>query len=228
MEGVGVLKGMVRKGDFFYQDRSRRRVPYRPHLRRRSKVSSVSLRGSLFGFVRLCFELSSAPLTFTKLVKPIVTFFRGRGVRIIVYLDDFLILKQSKEGAEKDFMRTVCLLQKCGFLNNWEKSIGIRASQVREFLGVVINSVDLSLSLPEKKVDWVILLCRELLARQFVQSRNIARFLGVLAWAVQVIPFAQGHYRGLQLFYISQARLAGNDFSVQVPLDANSKSRSAQ
>ena len=63
--------------------------------------------GSLFQFSCLCFGLSSAPWTFTKILKPLVAFLRKRGMRIVVYLDDFLILNQSKEGAECDFKFTV-------------------------------------------------------------------------------------------------------------------------
>jgi hypothetical protein len=49
------------------------------------------------------------------LLYKLVAFLRRKGIRIIVYLDDFLILNQSKEGAERDFLLTVDLLEKCGF-----------------------------------------------------------------------------------------------------------------
>jgi hypothetical protein len=42
------------------------------------------------------------------------------------------------------------LLQSLGFLINWEKSI-IDPSQVIEYLGLVINTVRLSFSLPSDK-----------------------------------------------------------------------------
>jgi hypothetical protein len=69
-------------------------------------------------------------------------------VRIVVYLHYFLILNQSKEGAERDFKFTVDLLNKCGFqsLVNWKKSLGV-ATQKREFLGLIVDSRSLSLSL---------------------------------------------------------------------------------
>ena len=70
----------------------------------------------------------------------------------MVYLDDFLILNQSKEGAERDFARVIEILEKCGFLINREKSVGV-AAQEREFLGLLINSKELFLSLLPKKVD---------------------------------------------------------------------------
>ena len=56
-------------------------------------------------------------------------------MRIVVYLDDFLILNQSKEGAERDFKFSVDLLNQCGFLINFEKSLVVDGKE-REFLGL--------------------------------------------------------------------------------------------
>ena len=152
MEGVSVMKGMVRKGDYFtkldLQD-AYLTIPIHSDDR---KFLQFMWDGSLFQFSCLCFGLSSAPWTFTKILKPVVATLRRSGIRIVVYLDDFLILNQSKEGAERDFARVIEILEKCGFLINREKSVGV-AAQEREFLGLLINSKELFLSLLPKKVD---------------------------------------------------------------------------
>ena len=46
----------------------------------------------LYLFQCLPFGLSCTPCTFTKLMKPEVALLRERGIRLIVYLDDILIL----------------------------------------------------------------------------------------------------------------------------------------
>ncbi len=79
---------------------------------------------------------------------------------MVVYLDDLLILNQSKEGAEKDFLVVKDILERCGFIINFEKSIA-EAAQAREFLGLMVDSVSLTLSLPQKKLDTIVRLCRE-------------------------------------------------------------------
>jgi hypothetical protein len=38
-----------------------------------------------------------------------------------IYLDDILILNQSEEGIEQYFVKTVGILETCGFLVNLEK-----------------------------------------------------------------------------------------------------------
>ena len=52
-------------------------------------------RNKRFAFQGLPFGLNTAPRVFTKLIKPIAAYLRKRGIRIIVYIDDFLILGSS-------------------------------------------------------------------------------------------------------------------------------------
>ena len=223
MEGLNVLKDIVRKGDFFtkidLQD-AYLTVPIHPDDK---KFLQFRWGGSLFGFSCLCFGLASAPWTFTKLVKPIVAFLRRKGIRIVVYLDDFLILNQSKEGAEKDFLVVKDLLERCGFIINFEKSIA-EAAQEREFLGLMVDSVSLTLSLPQKKLDTIVRLCREAAKAPCISLRDTAKILGNLSWAIQAIPFAQGHFRSIQRFYISESQRANMDLSTRAVLDFESRS----
>ncbi len=51
------------------------------------------------------FGLGPAPGVFTKLLKPIVSFLRQRGVRLVIYLNDILIIGHSKESAEEAVSR---------------------------------------------------------------------------------------------------------------------------
>lgn len=166
MEGVSVLRGIVRKGDFLRKSTFRMlTIPIHPN---HAKFLQLIWDGSLFQFTCLCFGLSSAPWSFTKILKPLVAFLRKKGIRIIVYLDDFLILNQSKEGAERDFLLTVDLVEKCGFLINKEKTLGVAAEQ-REFLGLFVDSLSLSLSLLPRKVQQIEKICRDRLSGRYVR-----------------------------------------------------------
>ena len=55
-----------------------------------------------YQFRCLPFGLSSAPWAFTKLLKPVFAFLRNKGIRLIIYLDDILILSSSEARAQKD------------------------------------------------------------------------------------------------------------------------------
>jgi hypothetical protein len=169
------------------------------------------------------FWFSSDPWSLTKILKPLVAFLRKKGIRIIVYLDDFLILNQSKEGAERSFTETVEVLQKIVFLINWKKSLGVAAQQ-REFLGLLIDSESLSLSLRPLKIQQIVEMCQKAWDTTVTTLREVAKILGNLAWAIQAIPFAQGHYRCVQRQFLAESSRAVGDLSKRLQLDRESLS----
>ncbi len=126
----------------------------------------------------------------TKILKPIVNFLRRQGLRLIIYLDDILILNSNAEGAGRYYLFAVSILEKCGFLTNLEKSVGT-PEQFIEYLGLIIDSKSLSLFLRPEKIVEIIDLCGKALERVSVSLREIAKILGNLAWAIKAIPFAQ-------------------------------------
>jgi hypothetical protein len=90
----------------------------------------------------------------------VVAFLRRRGIRLVVYLDDFLIMSETEEGARKGLRITVGLLEKLGFLINWEKSV-TTPSKVMEYLGMIIDLVQISFDLPPVKVLEVRKMCEK-------------------------------------------------------------------
>ncbi len=55
--------------------------------------------------------------------------------------------------------------------------------------------------------------------RDLVSSREIAKILGNLAWAIKAIPFAQSNYRNLQLQYIEGCKHARESLNSAIILD---------
>ena len=86
-------------------------------------------KGSSYQFRRLPFGLSSAPRTFTRLTLPLVTLCRANGVRIIVYLDDFLVLACSRPELLCHTRLVLDILEKAGFQRNpKEGSLGAKTA----------------------------------------------------------------------------------------------------
>ena len=94
----------------------------------------------LFEFTCLPFGLCSAPRAFTKLLKPALAWLRERGIRPIVYLDDFIVLNQSRTSLLEDLETVIGLLDNLGFLINWVKSV-VEPCQIMGYLGLMIDSV---------------------------------------------------------------------------------------
>ena len=93
----------------------------------------------MWEFACLPFGLASAPKVFTKLLKPVVSILRQMGLRIIIYLDDILIMPQSCSLTLTHASTALNLLEGLGFEVNYEKSC-LEPSQVIEFIGFEINS----------------------------------------------------------------------------------------
>lgn len=138
----------------------------------------------------MAFGLAPAPRVFTKLLKVVVSSLRKQGMRLVIYLDDKLLLNESKEGIVSNTKTTIEILQLLGFLINWEKSVLIPSQRI-EYLGLLVDSLALSFSLPDEKVMSVIKSCSDSIADGYVPLRRIAFILGYFTWAVPTLPFAQ-------------------------------------
>ena len=68
-----------------------------PVIKDNQKFLQFQWQGHTYQFHCLPFGLSCAPRTFTKLMKPVVAILRERGIRMIINLDDILMLSKNRE-----------------------------------------------------------------------------------------------------------------------------------
>ena len=89
----------------------------------------------IYQFRRLPFGLTSSPQVFTDITTPLVEFCRIRGIRVIFYLDDILVLASSRTllCQHRDFV--LKLLLDVGFKRNIKKC-RLTPSQVFPYLGL--------------------------------------------------------------------------------------------
>ena len=112
-------------------------------------------------------------------------------------LDDMLILNSQREGAIRDASLMIYLLESLGFVVNTDKSI-LLPSQEMEFLGVLVNSITMSLSLPDNKVLNLQKECRSLLSSRSASQSDLAHLIGKMVAAKAAVFQAPLHYRALQ------------------------------
>ena len=112
-----------------------------------------SWRDKIYQFRTLPFGLTSSPQVFTDITRPL-KFFRIRGIRVIFYLDDILVLASSETLVcqHRDFV--LKLLQDAGFKRNPRK-YRLTPSQNFLYLGLEWNTLRMQVSLPQTKLDQI-------------------------------------------------------------------------
>lgn len=101
---------------------------------------------------RLCFGICCAPCIFTQITKFIVNAMIRRGYpRTVSYIDDFWICENSYKKCMEGQHALITLLGELGFRVNWKKCIS--PTRKIKYLGIVVNSENMSLTLPEEKIQ---------------------------------------------------------------------------
>ena len=96
--------------------------------------------GKPFQFRVLCFGLTTAPQVFTRIMAPVSTILHRHGVRMLRYLDDWLILASSKIACLQSRGRLLAVCTELGIQVNLTKS-SLVPSQSIVYLGMEILSL---------------------------------------------------------------------------------------
>ena len=140
MEGMHNLRDLLRHRDWMTKVDLKDAYFAIPICKKHREYLRFTVEDQSYQFACLPFGLSSAPWIFTKILKPAAALLREHGVRLIVYIDDILIMAETMELAEEYTTALIFLLKSLGFLLS-EKSITTPTQEI-EFLGMVINSVE--------------------------------------------------------------------------------------
>ena len=101
---------------------------------------------------RLPFGASRSPGIFHRLTQAVKRIMARKGFDLmIVYLDDFLIISESKETCAQALATLIQLLRKLGFAIHKGKVVD--PTQKITFLGIELDSNNMSLRLPQDKLD---------------------------------------------------------------------------
>ena len=110
MESIKSVKGLIQKGDWLTKldlKDAYLTVPVHPGYQ---KYLKFHWQGQQWQFTVLPFGLNSAPYIFTKLMKPVVATLRKLGIRVVLYLDDMLLMANSQDRARDHFQCATYLL----------------------------------------------------------------------------------------------------------------------
>lgn len=159
-----------------------------PIYKKHKKFLKFRFEEKMFQFTCLPFGLCTSPYIFTKIMKPVVSKLRLEGMLLILYLDDFLFIHNSKDLCEKNIKKAISFLQDLGFIINFEKSTLV-ARQRCKYLGFIIDSVNYTLELIDKKKNQIIEFTKEFKKGNSYKIRNFAVFLGILTAACPAVAY---------------------------------------
>ena len=134
----------------------------------------------------LCFGAKLSPGIFHRLTQAVKRMMGQRGYDIlIVYLDDFLIISYSKEKCAAALNCFLQLLCKLGFAIHWGKVVD--PTQKIIFLGIELDSVSMSMRLPDDKHHSFTQELQEFLLHKRAPKRQLQMIAGRLSWAAGVV-----------------------------------------
>jgi ribonuclease HI len=159
------------------------------HLQDR-KFLRFQSEGKLYEYSALPNGLSSACRFFTKVGKiPLSILRRYYGIICSGYLDDSIYVNTSGQKLLWDINTAAELVQDLGFMLNVEKSV-IQPTQKLEYLGFLIDSRDMTVTLPPEKTAKLMQMVQALLRKTRATIRQVAQVVGALIAARQATKHA--------------------------------------
>ncbi len=230
LESLDLVKTMLKPNDYLMKLDLKDAYYSVPIAEDHKKYLRFQFQGVTYEYQGLPFRLSSAPRAFTKLLKPVISILRSSGIRVVIYLDDLLLLHQDAAELQGIFQLVSTLLADLGFIIKLEKC-SQSPVQAIIFLGAMLNSVNMTISVPPEKLSSLQMECKEIQKRQWCTMLELSALLGRMNQTARIgIWEAPLHYRSLQRLYISALHKNGHfttSQSFKIPLTKQASSELA-
>ncbi|CAH2086480.1 unnamed protein product [Euphydryas editha] len=151
----------------------------------------------------LPFGLATAPKAFSMLTNWVAQFLRNRHyIRILVYLDDYLIAHQNANALREHVKITVEVLESLGWQINYEKSV-LCPKKSLVYLGIQWQPRDNQKSLTSEKIVHIIGTVESVLLQGKITLKSAQKIVGLLNFASFAVPRGRLNHRHLLLLKIS-------------------------
>ena len=147
----------------------------------------VKWNNEYYFYLRLPFGARSSPRIFTNLSEMIHWIATNNyGIKQLLFLlDDFLAIDNPNDDASKTLQSLLTVFAKLGIPLNLKKTAG--PATCLEYLGVTLDTVKLTASLPQEKVTRILDLVRTCRQKTACSKREILSVLGHLNFACRVV-----------------------------------------
>ncbi|XDV29293.1 hypothetical protein PO909_032430 [Leuciscus waleckii] len=166
---------------------------------RHRRYLRFAFEGQAYQYTVLPFGLSLAPRTFTKCMDAALAPLRMRGVRVLNYLDDWLILAQSRAVLIEHTTILLDHLEDLGLSVNWAKS-SLSPSQKISFLGTELDSLSMIARLSQQRAVDIRRTANSFRCGASVPLKRFQKMLGLMASASSVLQLGLLRMRPLQFW----------------------------
>ncbi|MES9884831.1 MAG: reverse transcriptase domain-containing protein [Sedimenticola sp.] len=186
-----------------------------PVAEEHQKLLKFSWRGILYAYVCLPNGICCAPRIFTKLLKPVYATLRKLGHKNTGYIDDSLLSANSQVDCVHNINDTVDLMNNLGFVIHQNKSVQI-PTQTITFLGNIIDSVAMIVTLPTPKVDKLVQACLILYKKSHAAILEVASVIGIMVSSFSAVEYGPLFYRNIEIGKINALKMSKGNFDCQM------------
>ena len=189
-----------------------------PIAQRHRQFLRFAYRGCHWQFRVLPFGLSLSPRVFTRCVTAALAYPRATGVKILPYLDDWLLCSKSPTGASQEVSRLLEHAASLGLRVNLAKS-DLQPRQTTDFIGITLNSVTMLARPTSQRVDDILHLMQKFQLGSRHPLVEFMRLLGKLTSISMVVPLGLLRLRPAQRWINGLGLHASRDRMKRVAVD---------
>ncbi|XDV20719.1 hypothetical protein PO909_025990 [Leuciscus waleckii] len=165
-----------------------------PHHRR---FLRFAFGGEAYQYWVLPFGLGLSPRIFTECVDAVLAPLRLQSIRVLYFIDDWLILAQSEQLAVRHRDVVLSHIKRLGLWLNAKKSVLLPAQRTT-FLGVLWDSTIMQARLSPPRISAILTAVKGVKLGQSLTVKQFQRLLGLMAAASNAITFGLLYMRPLQ------------------------------
>ena len=203
METVASVLLSVREGDFLASLDLKDAYFQIPIHGSSRKLLRFMSEGTVYQFKALCFGLSTAPQVFTRVFAAVSAWAHARGIRLLRYLDDWLVLSSSEKKAKESIRELLSLCRTLGIVIN-EKKSDLVPSQSAKYLGMTIDTGASRVFPSLARVEKFLTVAERFCSMQSPPAQLWQVILGHLASLERLVPHGRLRMRSLQWHLKSQ------------------------
>ena len=179
------------------------------------KYLKFQWKNEYYKYVSMPNGYGEAMRIFTKVMKVPFSFLRKKGLLSVIFVDDTYLQGNSYQDCLENVQQTIATLRNLGFTIHVGKSV-LKPTQQIEFLGFILNSVTMTVSLSKRKTEHIKSKINTLLSKSIITITELASVIGTLVSALPAAPLGRLHYRSLEMLKIEQLLLSRGNYTAKI------------